>query len=1298
MNVKILCLQIAAVMVSCMLLNLSIVSATTFRVIYNDEIQASIEYSFKDLINTGVVIVRDPSDISWSKIKIRVTINSASLSHTIKKIYIYKCKVLDPVTCSQLEPEEYDTFADVEYSWEDISQREGAERYPEVANLMILVKLEGPYETSSWTGILERIERRDYNIFVTSEDEIDSVNLYSKAQEYIQPIIMYIENFGMIPFNWLEKVVLSNTDKIYALGGSQSELESSPPQLTSAITESDTVDTINKDYYFLFPESSGRIISPVVLNLNPFYTCGNGECELSKGETSANCCYDCGCGEGLYCDASPDAPSTGTCRALADMNLEVPPVTVQIDNCLSQTEIVIPMRINNAPTTLSDTAEATFSIDDTQYLSTCSKSSPSTYECPVMLSPPVSCGQGSETSEIKDITLTITYFNGPNQETRELSQSSSSILWNYDCACGEGLYCDIGTHECESEDAISLGIIYLTSYLKDYQPGDTINVTAKIFNPPTDTVLISASAQLNLTNGEVSPGTPVCSEPTEDFEYNCSIPFSITNYNPELNYKFQPNTLIFQITYSDGAVKKTKTLSVSEGFYPITIPSKRCGDGKIDPGETPETCCQDAGCYSDDEYCDSIGECRPIDGIRLSIESVNPLELEDCLKEHEISILAKIQNPPTGLHLDFYSYQLGGETGTAITCREEYSGSGLFNCTILVPEQPDCGSSGIIFDDNYLNFTISFPDGSRTRTMELSAELPAITLTPIFHCGEYGCETEFGENSENCCIDCGCPSGEFCNYDPTLDPHGTCIKESDIRLVIDSPASPVTFKTCEIRNRLNVKAHIENAPYNFRVEEVYGKIGNNLADIFCEKKGDENIGITFNCTMFVPKESKCSVHPPNNRFVYVNNSVSFFISYRDGKTGKTLTRELTAQLPPITTTQEYESMYDIVTASVKEIRKTLYETLDIANSLMNWYERCIDLVKKFVWLSMIATITSVFIGVWGMLGFPKIEVITKEPYKGVPWTGRDVGQFVTGVSRAFGSIVDVIMKYCELASKMYELNLKVQRIKMEQEKMNLCIKMWQHTLDTGGCTNREESCFASMANCVDFTNVETWSNELSRTLRQSSSIASDIADSLGEAGKGFATAIHTWEEASLGRYAQIKVKCGKYDMQPGLEDQVCCDYDIQEGTSIGCNEPITVFDKNYIKFSSYSPRNYCNIPAYVKCTKKSENENFVCEYSNLIPLSTARNIAWESVFQYDSKYYYQVCFKFYCFKDDIEFRNIREKLSQSHEDTEKENILSKYYIEGEDICIKPQIHYCDKQENKWMCVPVEDYLRWTKQK
>ncbi|RKY00318.1 MAG: hypothetical protein DRP54_05710 [Spirochaetes bacterium] len=809
-----------------------------------------------------------------------------------------------------------------------------------------------------------------------------------------------------------------------------------------------------------------------------------------------------------------------------------------------------------------------------------------------------------------------------------------------------------------------------------------INVTAKIFNPPTDTVLISASAQLNLTNGEVSPGTPICSEPTENFEYNCSIPFSITNYSPDLNYKFEPNTLIFQITYSDGAVKKTKTLSVSEGFYPITIPSKLCGDGKIDSGETPETCCQDAGCYSDDEYCDSIGECRPIDGIKLSIESVNPVELEDCLKEHEISILAKIHNPPTGLHLDFYSYQLGGETGTAITCKEKHPGSGLFNCTVLVPEQPDCESSGIIFDDNHLNFTISFPDGSRTRTMELSAKLPAITLTPIFHCGEYGCETEFGENSENCCIDCGCPAGEFCNYHPTLDPYGTCIKENDIKLVIDSPASPVTFKTCETRNRLNVKAHIENTPYNFRVEEVYGKIGNNLADIFCEKKGDENIGITFNCTMFVPKESKCSVHPPNNRFIYINNSVSFFISYRDGKTGKTLTRELIAQLPPITTIQEYESMYDIVTSSVKEIRKTLYETLDIANSLMDWYERCLDMVKKFVWLSMIATITSVFIGVWGMLGFPKIEALPffDEEYKGQPWTGRDVAEFVTGVSTAFGSIVDVIMKYCELASKMYELNLKVQRIKMEQEKMNLCIKMWQHTLDTGGCTNREESCFASMANCVDFTNVETWSNELSRTLRQSSSIAADIADSLGKAGKGFGTAIHTWEEASLGRYVWITVKCGKYDLSPG---ESCCKYDASQLNSIKeiseCNPLfITTELKNDIIFS-YSNKRYCDVLTYVKCP---ENQ---CDYSRLERLYPNMRKDWDTIFKKNKEEYYsQVCFRFYCFIDETEFRKISEKLEKTQDAKKKEEILSKYDI-GEGICVSPEIPKWEN--NECVCAP-----------
>jgi hypothetical protein len=1151
MNFKLFGLQTFAVVVSCLVFNIAIVSATNINIIFDGTTQETVEYETGNLINTATDVVRDPSDIAWTDIKIKLIINSASLSHTIKKIYIYKCKSLNPVSCSQLKPEEYDNFANIELSWSDISQREGSSRYPEVANLMVLVNLEGPYESSSWIGLMETINRVDYNIFTVTEDDIDTVSLYAKSSAFIQPIKTYIENFAMIPFSWLERVVISGTSgpytgmatsdapKIYAVGGSGSDLESSPPQATSAIISSNQVSTISKEFYMIFFESGSGITSPVTLNLNPEFTCGNSICELSIGENQANCCYDCSCGEGQFCDSGSINPSTGMCKSLTDISLEIPSISAQSTECSAQETINIDMRVRNAPENLQESAEATFSIDGSAYSSECTRSL-STYKCPVTISSPASCGQGTVTLEMREITLTISYSDGPNVESRDLTLDSAPLNWNYDCSCGEDLYCDIGKNQCEAEDAISLGVTSITSYLSQYSPGDSIDVTAKIFNPPSDTVLIGASAQLNLTNGQVSPGTPVCSQPTEEFEYSCSIPFSITNYDDSLNYRFEPNTLIFQITYSDGSTKKTRTLSVSEGFYPISIPSKECGDAKVDTGETAETCCQDVGCPGS-QYCDAIGSCMDTNSVTLSVDSVTPTTVEDCLVEHEFNILGRINNMPTDMSMDYYSYVLGGDTRTQMFCTTP-SPNGLFECTLTTPPVSDCPLTGKVFSGNSLELNVRFPDGSNTKTLDLTSAFPDITLIPIYHCGEYECESELGENSSNCCIDCGCPSGEFCDYDDEANPDGICLDPGNINLVVDSPKIPVSFDTCERSNKVNVKTHIENSPSNMRVEQIYAIVDSNDARVFCKKESNlllvnDTTPMTYNCTVYVPKISTCS---QGEVYTYTDNSISFFIAYRDGESRKTLTKELSATLPAIELTQSYESLHDIISESVEEMQNSLDRTLEIAQAMMDWYESCLETAQALMWISMFTTVTSTFIGIWGMTGFKGHDNLgpLSFEYSGDKWSGRDVGQFISGVSQVTGTAVESWMKYCEMVSKMYELDMKIQDIKLEQIQMNLCIRTHQHTMDSGNCVGREEGCFNALMGCVNFNDVESWSNQLSNTLGQASSIGRDLGNSLSEMGEGFGRIGDAF--GGGGRDALIRVKAAGLDINPGAE---ICEYD-----------------------------------------------------------------------------------------------------------------------------------------------------------
>ncbi len=1116
MNYKLFSLQLMSIAVSYLMLNLSIVSATAINIIYNGDVKETFDYDISSLVNTRIFVSAKPTDIGWSDPRVNVSISSGSLSNAISKIYIYKCKTLDPAACSRLKPEEYSRSADVQFRWKDISQKTGNERYPEVANLMILIKLNGPYDTESWIGLMERIERTELRVFVISEDSIDSVNLYAKSEEYVEPILSYIRNFAMIPFNWLERVVFTNADRLYSVAGSASELDSSPPKTTDATINSDTADSLSKDYHLIFPETPNGVSSPLTLNLNPYYECGNSQCELGLGETKANCCYDCGCDSGFYCDASGD-PSTALCRSDRDISLDVVPTTSSVSDCSSQSNLNIEMRVNNAPASMEETAEASLSIDGELYTSTCTKKFSNSFDCPFSITPPASCGKGTKTLEARDVKLTITYSDGPNKITKDLSKDSASINWNYDCSCGENEYCDSGEEICKSEDAIQLSIKSetLTNFYRDgYNPGDTIDFTAKIFNAPSDATFVSASANLTLPGGRVNIQTVECSNAAEDFEYDCSIYFDIVGYDPVQSYQMQLESLRFTITYSDGASTRTKTL-VSSETYPIGIPSQYCGNGNVDTGEDSSTCCLDAGCSDIGEgyYCNTDkNACEPESGISVSVEKISEngtdyspsqtVELVDCSVPHDLNVTLKVSNPPGEMEFDSLSYMLGGVgyTGTCV------SGSGgRFSCTLTVPDTVCEDLAGETLQDNSLELAIKFPDGNyATKTLSLNASLPDIHITPTYHCGDGVAETNLGESSSNCCIDIPCDEGFYCDYDKDEKPNGECIAIDNITLMIDEPEGQVTFESCEVTHKLNVKARILNKPSQMRVEQVYGQINGSQATIRCSLEDDKE---TYNCTMRVPKVPKCSVS--GSPYFYGNdpytekddNSVTFVISYKSGKSNKLFTRKMTAVLPPIQINQNYESLYDIIDNSVKELKSSLDETLRIAEDIMDQYESCMDTYEKLVYVAILANIASAFVGIGKTFG---ISWLGKE------WTAEQAGNFMKGVGSVTTSILESWAKYCELLSKVQTLKLKTQDIRMEQIKMKLCIKMNQHLMDSGMCTGKEESCFNSMTSCVNFNKVDGWMSELSKTTSEISDTASKMGKSFIQAGEGFSNIADGW--------------------------------------------------------------------------------------------------------------------------------------------------------------------------------------------
>lgn len=1135
-----------AILGSYLVFSIPIAYATTINIVFNGQPQDTVSLSSEDMVNRQVSVEHSPADITWTDVKILLTLNSATLEHIIEKIYIYKCKKMSPTECIGLTPIEFESFVNTELAWSDISTTEGVADYPQVANILTMVKLSGLEGEITWVGFWDKIKRTDYNIFDHFTYEVSAIDLEASSLDMVDPIKTYIENFKMLPFTWVTEATFIGADSLYALGAEETEIDTSPPSFTAAQPQTNKIENINKKYYFVFSNTSSGITLPLTLTQNPSFTCGNYLCENSLGETQDNCCFDCGCASEYYCDVNATIPETGICKPTGGITLDVSSADPEIiTDCSSQYTVTINLVVNNPPSGLSTPLSAIVSLGENTYTTTCT-GGPPVFACSVTLNPSVGCGQGSFTLGSNMINATLTYNDGPNTVTRELYTTFGAVNVNYDCSCQDNFYCDTGTLTCESESAIALGITELTSYLDSYSPGDSIELTAKIFNPPTGTTLTQASANLTLATGVVNPGTPVCSSPTTDYEYQCQIPFQIQGYSSDNSYTFDPNTLTFTITYNDGP--NAKVGDISTNFGPVSIPSQLCGDGKVDAGETEESCCLDVGCSIEDDYCDQVYGCRPIAGTTLTIDAVNPTEFSDCEREHEVEIIGRINNVPSTVETQFYYYNLDGVTqGWDLDCPEDPSTiTGQFTCTLIVPEITNCTLPYYAIGPNSLNYTISYQDGdTQTLTKELSTEFSDLHIIPVYHCGNDVCESDLEENATVCCIDCPCTTDPgfghdyYCNYDRDLIPNGTCMSQADITLVIDAPTSTVNYDSCEKTHRLNVKAHIENKPSSLEVESEYADLNGSDADIDCIEEIREGFSnTTYNCTLIIPSVYECIQGETHD---YSPNAMHFYVSYEDGMEN-TLTQTLSADLPDIRTTQSIRSRYDIIHDAIEAIKMRLEETLNIMYDLLDWYKSCIEWVIVIGIILLIGVIAgSIAIGFgWGQEGGAQDK-----------WSGSDFADAIGGLAQGWGSIFSAMTKICEMVRKFYEIAIKIQEMEIAMIQMLMCLELYQHDLDAGDCDRDAESCFREISSCVNFDQIDGFVDDISDIGEEITTLGQGIGTDVSQAGQQ----IEEGTDTSGGGKSTLTWQCNGYSC-----GNVICEYKQGATTeSGGCEYTVVTF-------------------------------------------------------------------------------------------------------------------------------------------
>ena len=256
MRFKAIAVEVFAIVASYLVFSISMASATNVNIIYNGAVQETVNYEPENLVNMHISVTHDSSDVSWNKVKLAVTLNSASLARSVKKIYLYKCRSQVPTECVRNTPQVFDSYADTELLWNDISERTGPAQYPATANLFFIVKMQDLNGKEIMAGFFSRTTRTNYNVFETQQLSLSDIDVYAKSLDLVEPIGSYIESKLMIPVRWTTKVVFTGATSLYGMGANSGEVDShsglmmgrafkasKPPTSAAAISITASIDS-----------------------------------------------------------------------------------------------------------------------------------------------------------------------------------------------------------------------------------------------------------------------------------------------------------------------------------------------------------------------------------------------------------------------------------------------------------------------------------------------------------------------------------------------------------------------------------------------------------------------------------------------------------------------------------------------------------------------------------------------------------------------------------------------------------------------------------------------------------------------------------------------------------------------------------------------------------------------------------------------------------------------------------------------------------------------------------------------
>jgi hypothetical protein len=265
-NWQLLALQIIAVFCSYLIWSTTGATALEIRIFTSGGQQSTTTIpKFSDMIQKELSY---PYQQNYQYLEMKLS--SKSASYVIKKIYLFRCKDLDPVSCIEkgvnpvisVNPGSSSLVFDETYKWDDVSSNN-------VGNFLAMVKLDIAGK-EVWTSSWDKVTKTGIRNFYNENNDVDRLDLYIKGAS-ADVATSYIENYYAIPSDQMSRSIFesvggSGVTKLYDLSGNKDRLDPSGTGIPSLKFSSMSGNIFNKstDTWDFIIAADGKAGNPVV--------------------------------------------------------------------------------------------------------------------------------------------------------------------------------------------------------------------------------------------------------------------------------------------------------------------------------------------------------------------------------------------------------------------------------------------------------------------------------------------------------------------------------------------------------------------------------------------------------------------------------------------------------------------------------------------------------------------------------------------------------------------------------------------------------------------------------------------------------------------------------------------------------------------------------------------------------------------------------------------------------------------------------------------------------------------------